>query len=120
MGYYSEVALVLSYYGNDILEKYMDTLDQQTSTEVEDFFSDADVFHYTFGGELFFLWKHVKWYDHDPKHAGPYHIAKFLQTVPSGDCLFIRLGDGLEDATTYGEMWSNPFGVNLLRRIEHD
>ena len=117
MGYYSDVALCLTKNGMDQLKTAL--------TEAEK--NNPDNFaaiKMLIGGEpskidestgaVVFLWKGEKWYEEFAEMA---FVAKLMDSLPSEDFLFIRLGEDYDDIETRGSFCGKPFWMYVARKI---
>lgn len=112
MGYYSDIAFVLS-------PEAAQKLDHLLRQEAED--SDntqairyAETTRESADGSRLYYWDLVKWYPEFPEIAW---IEDFRDSLPSDDFLFIRLGEYLNDVEELGTYYGNPFGVSVHREI---
>ena len=120
MGYYSDVALCLTKNGMDQLKS---ALVQAERNNPENFAAIKMLI----GGEpskidestgvVVFLWKGEKWYEEFAEMA---FVAKLMDSLPSEDFLFIRLGEDYDDIETRGSYWGNPQRVRLTRESAAD
>ena len=68
-------------------------------------------------GSVVFLWEGEKWYEEFAEMA---FVAKLMDSLPSEDFLFIRLGEDYDDIETRGSYWCNPQRVRITREIAAD
>ena len=117
MGYYSDVALCLTKNGMDQLKIALAEAERNNSAN----FAAIKMF---IGGEpskidestgaVVFLWKGEKWYEEFAEMA---FVAKLMDSLPSEDFLFIRIGEDYDDIETRGSFCGKPFGVYVERKI---
>ncbi len=104
MGYYSEVALCIrkehktALMSDPAIVKCLSYVD----TTLED---DTGILFY---------WDDIKWYD-DREYIAA--IMNFIK-CRLADCLFIRLGEEMDDVEEMGSWESNPFNLGCYRGIE--
>ena len=120
MGYYSDVALCLKKNGMGQLKS---ALVQAERNNPENFAAIKMLI----GGEpskidegsgsVVFLWEGEKWYEEFAEMA---FVAKLMDSLPSEDFLFIRLGEDYDDIETRGSYWCNPQRVRITREIAAD
>ncbi|MCQ4860542.1 hypothetical protein NE637_05170 [Desulfovibrio desulfuricans] len=65
-------------------------------------------------GFVVFLWKRKKW---DDEFAEVAFVKAFMDSLPSDDFLFIRLGEDYDDIETRGNFRGKPFGMYVERKI---
>ena len=68
-------------------------------------------------GFVVFLWKRKKW---DDEFAEVAFVKAFMDSLPSDDFLFIRLGEDYDDIETRGNYRCNPQLVRITRKIAVD
>ena len=68
-------------------------------------------------GFVVFLWKRKKW---DDEFAEVAFVKAFMDSLPSDDFLFIRLGEDYDDIETRGSYQGNPQRVRIAREIAAD
>ena len=117
MGYYSDVALCLTKNGMDQLKTAL----AEAKRNNPDSFAAIKML---IGGEpskidertgaVVFLWKGEKWYEEFAEMA---FVAKLMDSLPSEDFLFIRLGEDYDDIETRGSFCGKPFGMYVERKI---
>ena len=120
MGYYSDVDLCLTKNGMDQLKS---ALVQAERNNPENFAAikmliagePSKIDERT--GAVVFLWKGEKWYE---EFAGMAFVAKLMDSLPSEDFLFIRLGEDHDDIETRGSYRCNPQMVRITREIAAD
>ena len=120
MGYYSDVALCLTKNGMDQLKS---ALVQAERNNPENFAAikmliagePSKIDERT--GAVVFLWKGEKWYEEFAEMA---FVAKLMDSLPSEDFLFIRLGEDYDDIETRGNYRCNPQLVRITRKIAAD
>ena len=120
MGYYSDVALCLTKNGMDQLKS---ALVQAERNNPENFAAikmliagePSKIDERT--GAVVFLWKGEKWYEEFAEMA---FVAKLMDSLPSEDFLFIRLGEDHDDIETRGSYRCNPQMVRITREIAAD
>lgn len=108
MGYYSDVALVLSPTAVKAFDKFIEEdngikslLDIATITKEKD-------------GYRMYIWEFIKWYGRNEITR----LEGWLGSIRATEFLFHIIGEDLEDACTDGVLWHNPFNCKLVRRIE--
>ena len=112
MGYYSDVAFVLS-------PKAAQTLDSKLLQEGDDS-ENIQAIKYpnttreAADGSRLYYWDLIKWYSEFPEIAW---IEEFRDSLPPDDFLFIRLGESLDDVEELGTYYGSPFGVSVRREI---
>ena len=117
MGYYSDVALCLTKNGMGQLKS---ALVQAERNNPENFAAIKMLI----GGEpskidegsgsVVFLWEGEKWYEDFAEMA---FVAKLMDSLPSEDFLFIRLGEDYDDIETCGSFRGKPFVTYMERKI---
>lgn len=117
MGYYSDVALCLTKNGMDQLKTALAEAERNNP----DNFAAIKML---IGGEpskidestesVVFLWEGEKWYE---EFAEVVFVAKLMDSLPSEDFLFIRLGEDYDDIETRGSFCGKPFGMYVERKI---
>lgn len=112
MGYYSDVALVLSAHATAKLLTYMKNKPQNNINinlinHPEKHLKDSS-------GEELFYWESVKWYEDFPEVQW---IEKFINSLKQDEYLFIRVGEFIDDVEELGTFYSNPFDVRFSRQI---
>ena len=120
MEYYSDVALCLTKNGMDQLKT---ALAEAEKNNPDNFVAIKMLI----GGEpnkidegsgsVVFLWEGEKWYDEFAEVA---FVEAFMNSLPSEDFLFIRLGEDHDDIETRGSYWCNPQRVRITREIAAD
>ena len=120
MGYYSDVALCLTKNGMDQLKIALAEAERNNP----DSFAAIKML---IGGEpskidegsgsVVFLWEGEKWYEEFAEMA---FVAKLMDSLPSEDFLFIRLGEDYDDIETRGNYRCNPQLVRITRKIAVD
>lgn len=118
MGYRSEVGLVLTRAGVDVLNKKLagPEVSEETRKEVESLLAYA-AHHYTdseSGAEVW-LWDWIKWY---PDYQDIALLGALMNELEDEDYRFIRIGEEYDDIEVRGGFWKNPFGLELNRSIE--
>lgn len=110
MGYYSEVAIVLS-------SNAMKAVDERASKSVElrALLDMADTVKNKDACRMY-IWNGIKWYD----KKGIDEIENCLGDINGREFLYCIIGDNLEDITERGLFWENPFRCRILRCIEFD
>ena len=120
MGYYSDVALCLTKNGMNRLKAALAEAERINPV-------DFAAIKMLIGGEpskidegtgaVVFLWKGEKWYDEFAEVA---FVEAFMNSLPSEDFLFIRLGEDHDDIETRGSYRCNPQMVRITREIAAD
>ena len=120
MGYYSDVALKQKKNGMDQLKTALAEAERNNP----DSFAAIKML---IGGEpskidegsgsVVFLWEGEKWYEEFAEMA---FVAKLMDSLPSEDFLFIRLGEDYDDIETRGSYRCNPQRVRITREIATD
>ena len=120
MGYYSDVALCLTKNGMDQLKTALAEAEKNNP----DNFAAIKML---IGGEpnkidegsgsVVFLWEGEKWYEEFAEMA---FVAKLMDSLPSEDFLFIRVGEDYDDIGTRGSYQGNPQRVRIAREIAAD
>ena len=117
MGYYSDVALCLTKNGMDQLKTALAKAERNNPDSFaaikmliggEPSKSDEG------SGSVVFLWEGEKWYEEFAEMA---FVAKLMDSLPSEDFLFIRLGEDYDDIETRGSYCGKPFGMYVERKI---
>ena len=108
MGYYSDVAVVLSPVAVKAVDKcasesaeFLSLLDIATVTKEKD-------------GCRMYIWHDIKWYNRN----GIDELEDCLDTVNDNEFIYHIIGEDLEDVSTQGLFWCNPFECHIVRRIE--
>lgn len=120
MGYYSDVCIMLTRQGREIMKERLRELGRSAAAkEVRRFISSADLHRVDSGtgGEIF-LWKNVKWYENREDFQEVWFFSQLLRSLPLKDYRFMRLGEYADDAEDQGTFWNdNPFNVHFERKI---
>ena len=110
MGYYSDVALVLSPVAVKAFDKHIEEdngikslLDIATTTKDKD-------------GCRVYYWNGIKWYNSQRID----NLEEWLNTINEHEFIFHIIGEDLEDASTQGLFWDNPFDCRITRCIDFD
>ena len=117
MGYYSDVALCLTKNGMDQLKTALSEAERNNH-------GNFAAIKMLIGGEprkidedsgfAVFLWEGEKWYEEFAEMA---FVAKLMDSLPSEDFLFIRLGEDYDDIETRGSFRGKPVGTYVERKI---
>ncbi|MPL66782.1 hypothetical protein SDC9_12470 [bioreactor metagenome] len=117
MGYYSDVALCLTKNGMDQLKTALAEAERNNP----DSFAAIKML---IGGEpskidegsgsVVFLWEGEKWYEEFAEMA---FVAKLMDSLPSEDFLFSRIGEDYDDIESRGSFCGKPFGMYVERKI---
>lgn len=123
MGYYSEVALVLTRTGKEYLDKKL--LDSSTSEKARDeatrLLAYADTHSINETGAEAWLWKDIKWYsDWTEDFPEVAFIEKLMGELDGNEFYFVRVGEEIGDNEIRGLWWENPFGMRLCREVVLD
>lgn len=110
MGYYSDVALVLSPAARGAFDKFI-----EEDNNLKDLLDVADITKDKDGCRMY-IWNGIKWYD----KKGIDEIENCLGDIDWKEFLYYIIGDNLEDVTERGFFWDNPFRCRILRCIEFD
>lgn len=117
MGYRSEVGLVLTRAGVDVLNKKLagPEVSEETRKEVESLLAYA-AYHYidSDSGAEVWLWDWIKWY---PDYQDIALLGALMNELEDEDYRFIRIGEEYDDTEVRGGFWENPFGLELNRSI---
>ena len=110
MGYYSDVALVLSPVAVKAFDKHIEEdngikslLDIATITKDKD-------------GCRLYYWNDIKWYN----RKGLTELEDWLDTINDYEFILHIIGEDLEDTSTQGLFVCNPFDCRITRRIDFD
>lgn len=114
MGYYSEVALVFTAKGAEILRSMIDDQELETAFQIKDFLERTTHTIDSSRAE-FFHWDSVKW---NLKFESVACINSVLEKLDDEDFLFIRIGEDFEDLEIQGRYWENPFNIDVVRTVE--
>ena len=109
MGYYSDVALVLSEKAAQALRKRIEEAKEDATFQV-DF---ADKYLKVDGAELYY-WEKITWYTAYPEVQW---MKNFIDSLDKEGFLFIRIGENYGDMEYDGEFLDNPFFVTVSRKI---
>ena len=117
MGYYSDVALCLTKNGMDQLktalaEAERNNPDSFAAIKILIAGEPSKIDEGT--GAVVFLWKGEKWYEEFAEMA---FVAKLIDSLPSEDFLFIRLGEDYDDIEICGSFCGTPFNISVERKI---
>lgn len=108
MGYYSDVALVLSPVAVKAFDKFIEEDNNlKDLLDVANFTKDKD-------GCRIYVWNDIKWYGRNEISL----LEDWLENIKGTEYLFHGIGEDLEDAWTDGYFWCNPFECQIIRRIE--
>lgn len=106
MGYYSDVALVLTSEGEKYLNKLIDS--SNIKNDVVKLLKDADQ---TLERDdcILYSWPNIKWYLIYPEVA---FIQSVLDSnINQDDFYFIRVGENIGDIEEHGLFYDNPFSL---------
>ncbi len=117
MGYYSDVALCLTKNGMEQLKTALSEAERNNHRNFA-------AIKMLIGGEpskidegsgsVVFLWEGEKWYE---EFAEMTFVAKLMDSLPSEDFLFSRIGEDYDDIETCGSFRGKPFGMYVERKI---
>ncbi|SBV95176.1 conserved hypothetical protein [uncultured Desulfovibrio sp.] len=117
MGYYSDVGLCLT---KNCMGQLKAALAEAEKNNPDNFAAIKMLI----GGEpskidestraVVFLWKGEKWYDEFAEVA---FVEAFMNSLPSEDFLFIRIGEDYDDIESRGSFCGKPFGMYVERKI---
>lgn len=116
MGYYSEVALVFTAKGAEIMRSIIDNQQFGMALRTRNFLEEANT--YSIDGTSraeFFHWDSVKWYQMFEEIVC---INSVMDELDNEDFLFIRIGEDFEDIEILGRYWGNPFNLDVVRTVE--
>ena len=117
MGYYSDVALCLAKDGMDQLKIALSEAERNNPdnfTAIKMLIGGEPNKIDEGSGSVVFLWEGEKWYEEFAEMA---FVAKLMDSLPSEDFLFIRLGEDYDDIETRGSFCGKPFGIYVERKI---
>lgn len=112
MGYYSDVALVLSAHGIAKLSTYTKGT-PKNNTNIR-LINHPDKHLVDSSGAELFYWNSVKWYEDFPEVQW---IETFINSMKQEEYLLIRVGEFIDDVEEQGTFYSNPFDVRFSRQI---
>lgn len=121
MGYYSDVAIVLTKSGVATLnESLEDTcIPKCTLEETKRLLENADK-HFTdhTSGSENWYWQDIKWYTCDPGFFPEVSfVMDILNRMDSDEYRFVRIGEDNDDTEILGFYWDDPFDLTLHRHI---
>lgn len=121
MGYYSDVALVLTREGVEKLNNRLadPSLPEKTRDETKCLLDHPDR-HLTDeeSGAQIWYWQSIKWYDCSPEYYPEIDfITQFLMELDDEEYRFIRVGEEYDDSEVQGDFWDDPFDLCLNRTI---
>ena len=61
-----------------------------------------------------YVWNDIKWYNRN----GIDELEDCLENIREGEFIYHIIGEDLEDISTQGLFWHNPFECKIIRRIE--
>ncbi len=112
MGYYSEVALVLSEKGLECIENIIKVSGYKN--DINQLLDDADK-KLERNGCILYSWTSVKWYNVYPEVA---FIQHALETqIPQEDFYFVRVGESISDIEELGDFYDNPFSLRPVCEV---
>ena len=117
MGYYSDVALCLTKNGMDQLKTALSEAERNNHgnfAAIKMLIAGEPSKIDERTGAVVFLWKGEKWYEEFAEMA---FVAKLMDSLPSEDFLFIRLGEDYDDIETRGNFCGTPFNISVERKI---
>ena len=115
MGYRSDVVLVLSQKGSDLLKERVKELSEELKEEVKDLFTCSEEhFVTTLENDELWYWTWFKWYS---DYAAISFIETFLHELDDNEFVFMRIGEDYTDVEAYGGYYDNPFEVEIKRKI---
>ena len=120
MGYYSNVALCLTKNGMDQLKTVLAEAEKNNPDNfaaIKILIGDEPSRTDERTGAVVFLWEGEKWYEEFAEMA---FVAKLMDSLPSEDFLFIRIGEDYDDIETRGSYQCNPQRVRIAREIAAD
>ena len=120
MGYYSDVALCLTKNGMDQLKTALSEAERNNHgnfAAIKMLIAGEPSKIDERTGAVDFLWKGEKWYEEFAEMA---FVAKLMDSLPSEDFLFIRLGEDYDDIETRGSYQCNPQLVRITREVAAD
>jgi len=109
MGYYSDVALLLGREADGELRVAL----VKAPEDVRQLFKERAPEVDAGTGLRLRHWEHVKWQDEVAAF-----VDSFLATLDGGQYRFLRLGEAFGDLDDYGDIHDNPFGLEIVSRIE--
>ena len=112
MGYYSDVALVLSKEAHEKLKEAVKEASGDVRTLFNKYRERLAVDQKT--GSAMYYWEGIKWYSTDPEFQ---FLENFLDGLEDGQCRFLRLGEDFGDLEEYGSFHDNPFEPRVTARI---
>lgn len=116
MGYYSEVALVFTAKGAEIMRSLVNEQELGTALQTRNFLEEADAHSIDSKSRAeFFHWDSVKWYFIFEEVTC---ITSVMEELDDEDFLFIRIGENFDDLETHGAYWGNPFNLDTVRTME--
>lgn len=108
MGYYSDVALVLSPVAVKAFDEFIEEdNDLKALLDIANFTKDKE-------GCRIYVWNDIKWYGRNEISL----LEDWLENVKGSQFIFHIIGEDLEDVCTDGTFWNNPFECQIIRRIE--
>jgi len=109
MGYYSDVALLL----NREADVELRTVLVGATEEVRQTFKICETKSDAGTGLTLRHWEHVKWQDEVAEF-----VDSFLAALDGDQYRFIRLGERFGDLDDCGGIYDEPFGLEVVSRIE--
>ena len=116
MDYKSDVGLVLSHEGHEVLKDLLKTLGRSAEAKaLRSFLASADIRRVdTKTKSAVWLWKAICWNEDTPPSPAVSLLAQLLRTLPLGAYHFMRLGEYPDDAEEQGQFRSAPFQLDRL------
>ena len=108
MGYYSDVAIVLNNNAKKMVdEQAKENEELRTLLDVATITKEKD-------GCRMYVWNDIKWYNNN----GIDELEDCLDNIKECEFIYHIIGEDLEDVSTQGFFWHNPFECKIVRRIE--
>lgn len=123
MGYYSDVALVLTPNGSRELSLRLENIssNEKLCESVSMLFKNAHESYTNDSGAKAWIWNGIKWYADFPKEFPEVEFVENLITdLNEEDYYFIRVGEDFDDNEIRGLWIDNPFCIYLSRGIVAD
>lgn len=117
MGYYSDVALCLTKNGMEQLKTALSEAERNNHRNfaaIKMLIGGEPSKTDEGSGSAVFLWEGEKWYAEFDEVA---FVEAFMDSLPSENFLFIRLGEDYDDIETCGSFRGKPFGMYMERKI---
>ena len=110
MGYYSDVALVLDANAVKSFDKFI-----EEDNGIKSLLDIATITRDKEGCRMY-VWGGIKWYNRN----GITELEDYLDNLKYYVYIYHIIGEDLEDVSTRGGFWNNPFECRITRRIDFE